>query len=218
MIFTLSSVSVYGDSNVIVKKYSDVPEDFWAYSAIMNLTKNGLMSGTFIDSNGIATFKPERVMSRAEFIIVVVRFLYNKELSEMPVVTGLWYQNGLNVAIKHGLVEKEDFGDLDSDALNQSMSREEMALVLSRALEETGEIVNKKVLESAIPDIEEIGDHYKDGVRIAYGMGLIAGTNSKGTFNPQGVLTRAQAATVLNRLIDIKSRSVINKDLLEKNF
>ena len=58
MIFTLSSVSVYGDSNVIVKKYSDVPEDFWAYSAIMNLTKNGLMSGTFIDSNGIATFKP----------------------------------------------------------------------------------------------------------------------------------------------------------------
>ena len=52
-------------------------------------------------------------MSRAEFIIVVVRFLYNKELSEMPVVTGLWYQNGLNVAIKHGLVEKEDFGDLD---------------------------------------------------------------------------------------------------------
>ena len=40
MIFTLSSVSVYGDSNVIVKKYSDVPEDFWAYSAFMNLTKN----------------------------------------------------------------------------------------------------------------------------------------------------------------------------------
>ena len=49
-------------------------------------------------------------------------------------------------------------------------------------------------------------------------MRLIAETNSKSTFNPQGVLTRAQAATVLNRLIDIKSRSVINKDLLEKNF
>ena len=57
---------------------------------------------------------------------------------------------------------------------------------------------------SKIPDYNKISTQYKDSVVKAYSMGLIAGTDSKGTFNPYGTLNRAQASTVIYRLIGYK--------------
>ena len=43
-------------------------------------------------------------------------------------------------------------------------------------------------------------------------MGLLVGIDEKGTFNPDGVLNRAQAATAIYRLIDPSTRAVIDDD------
>ena len=95
--------------------------------------------------------------------------------------------------------------------MNQAMTRQEMAMVLVRAMGELGEDTTDKIASSRIPDFNKVGAPFKDYVRVAYKEGLICGTDSAGTFNPTGTLTRAQAATVLNRLIDPSTRTPVSE-------
>lgn len=187
--------------------FTDVPSSHWAYKPIMNMVNKGIIAGTTTPVNGVGTFSPDTPMTRAQFITVVTRYLYSDEISKQNTRQGdPWYQANYNVAINEGLIKKAEFAN-KPEIMNQAMTRQEMAMVLVRAMGELGEDTTDKISKNRIPDFNEVGGHYKDYVRVAYKEGLIAGTDKAGTFNPKGTLTRAQAATVLNRLIDPSSRT-----------
>lgn len=192
------------DSN-ITTSFSDVPSTHWAYSAITNMTQKGLFSGTTTPVNGVGVFAPDKTMSRAEFITVVVRYLYKSELDAMPKSDDVWYANAYQVAINHNLLTT---GDLDGGDLSKQMTRQEMSMVLVRAATIKGEGPEQILDTSRIPDYSTIGTAYKDFVVKSYSMGLLCGTDTKGTFSPTGTLSRGQAATVLYRLVDPSTRQV----------
>lgn len=130
---------------------------------------------------------------------MLTRWLFGDELDAMSAVPGApWWKNNYTLALQNGLLkDKELDGDLD-----KAMSRQEMAVVLARAAQGLGLAPDTLVSESAIPDWYSIGEGYREGVRFSYSMGFIGGVDSKGTFNPNGTLTRAQAATVVYRLLE----------------
>ena len=201
-----------------VKSFSDVPSNHWAHSYIMPMVEKGLFSGTTTpDKNGVAKFSPDSAMTRGAFIAVVTKFLYPGELAATPPQSGKWWQSYYMVAQNNGLVKR---GELDNGNLDAAMSREEMALVLSRVAAAQRKSPSKLVETSAIPDWNSIGSSYQDGVRTAYSMGLLAGVDTKGTFNPKGVLNRAQASTVIYKLVNLDSLPGIesNNSLTEKEI
>lgn len=194
-----------------VTSFSDVPEGNWAYAAVMDMVEQGMFNGTSTPVNGVGTFSPNRAMSRAEFVTVIMRHLRPEELNAMPQTAGAkWWQNAYDLARHYMLLSANDmnFGDLD-----RPINRQEAAVVLVRAAGMRGEVVPSLVPTSAIPDYDQIGSDTADvaytsqqsdlqtAVRKAYAFGLLGGIDSKGTFAPYATLTRAEGATVIYRLV-----------------
>jgi hypothetical protein len=188
-----------------VTSYKDVPESYWAYSAIMDMTRRGMFSGTSTPQNGIGTFSPEASMTRAQFVVVLTRYLFADELDSMSSVQP-WYANNYTVALKHGLLSGDE---LDNGDLSKVCTRQEMAMLLVRATYiANGEVATQLLPTGRIADYDSIAKSYQTYVLQAFSLGLLAGIDSKGTFSPTGSLSRAQAATVIYRLIDPSTRTV----------
>lgn len=185
-----------------LKSFKDVPSNHWAHAAIMEMVDMGLLAGTTApDKNGVGTFNPDGTMNRSHFVMVVARYLYGEELASMSAGT-YWYSNAYTLLLNKGILKKTDF---NNGKLEVAMSRQEMAYVLAKAADAQGKAPDSLVASSKIPDYNSISSSYKDSVVKAYSMGLIAGTDSKGTFNPYGTLNRAQASTVIYRLVNFKN-------------
>lgn len=82
--------------------YTDVPEDHFAYEAIMRYTDEGVICGTSAD-----TFSPDEPISYAEFITVLMRVLHPEKTysasANMP-----WYMPYLTEAYRCGLLDISD--------------------------------------------------------------------------------------------------------------
>lgn len=200
-------------SNPVLAKmhsgYSDVPKGHWAYDAIQNMSENGIFQGTDIDPKTNETkFSPDEVMTRAEFVTALTRYLYPSELDKLEKIPGVeWFQPNYVLACEKGLLLSSEFENGD---LNKPCSREEMSMLLVRAAEKgMGETPYRLLPETSIYDYNDIDLYYKDYVRKAYSMGLLAGIDAKGTFAPDDILNRAQAATVMYRLIEPSSRDIV---------
>ena len=183
--------------------FSDVPESFWGYTAIMAMVERGVFGGTTTPVNGVGTFSPNADMTRAAYIKTIVAYLYPDEVK--PAAAGeAWYAPYVTVAKSHNLIAD---GEIGSD-MNVAMPRQEMAMLSIRAAEAQGETVEQLIDIAKIPDYNSVDDYYKNYVREAISLGLIAGVDSKGTFDGAGKLSRAAAATVAYRLIDKSVRVV----------
>jgi len=192
-----------------IKSFSDVPKNYWGYQTIMDMTKLGLFKGTTEAVNGVATFSPEKTMTRAEFITVVLRAAYPVEAGKVTNTAGVWWKGYYDLALKKSLLA---IYELDSGDLNKPMTREEMAMVLVRCVNMQGETAEKWVSTDKIADYSTIKAYYRSFVRECFSLGLICGVDAKGTFAPSKSLTRAEAATVLNRLIDKTQRIAVEFD------
>lgn len=183
----------------VLKGFRDVPADAWFTPYVSRSVELGLFSGvTEPDENGLALFAPDRTITRAEFITVVMRAVA-PERTYAAASGEPWYAPYVNAAIELGIIKRSDFSEV-----TVPMTREEMAYVLANAAKYLKAEPAALVEPTAIPDWDAITEAYRDNVRTTYSLGLITGTDAKGTFLPGGSLTRGQAATVLVRLAELK--------------
>ncbi len=188
-IMLLSSLSVSASAD-----YSDVKESDWFYSQVMAMTQKGLFVG-----KGNNMFCPKDIMTKAEFIAVVVRALFPEENLSSN-YNQAWWTPCYEVATKKGIITQSDF---PVESINHTINRQEMALISVRALEAMGETDIKAYIH--IPDMNTVGVYYKDYVSKAYGSGIIVGDENR-YFNPYNTLTRAEASSVLYRIIEKSAR------------
>ncbi|MFH1347631.1 MAG: S-layer homology domain-containing protein [Candidatus Margulisiibacteriota bacterium] len=86
--------------------FNDVPKDYWAAKYIYEAAQQGVVGG-YLDG----TFRPKRLLSRAEIVSVLVRFAnfeipkYIYERPFLDVSTKFWAAKVINVAKKHGLLD-----------------------------------------------------------------------------------------------------------------
>ena len=186
--------------------FSDVPKEHWGYNTITKMTEAGLFKGTTEPIDGVGTFSPDKAMTRAEFIAVALRAVFTEEAKTIKNGENKWWDNYYFVALTKGLLKGDE---LDNGELDKPMTREEMAMVLVRCVEKMGESLDSRVEVTEIADYDDVGDYYKEYVRDCFSFGLICGIDTKGTFAPTKTLNRAEAATVLCRLIDKDSRIAV---------
>lgn len=132
------------------------------------------------------TFGPNNTLSRAEFVKMIVAALGIK-INEND--DELWYEPYFDAATAEGIYVN---GDFVSNDFNKAMPRLEMSKIAVRALGE-----------------ENV--QAKEWMYRAAKLGLIHGT-APGVLSPDGTTTRAQAITVIERILSVKNGEKIPVD------
>lgn len=225
---------------VFASTYSDVSDSHWANSYINKITGLGAFSGyedgTFRPDNVITYQEFTKtvvglILNPLEDKIEPVEDGYEIYKFTPAVLSGKepynadyrwhhawddWAQPYLNFALDKGLI-KYDNSIMDTEDYNfggprDEMSRFDMAKLIARTMDYLGEekIENTDVYKAALKDYDYIPDEYKDYVLQAYGKGVLSGYED-GSFHGDRKLTRAEASSVLVRLVDQSMRETKGK-------
>jgi hypothetical protein len=176
-------------------RFTDVDEDEWYAANVVLAGSKNLVNG-----KTATTYVPEADVTRAEFVTMMVRAL---RLSAAPSTTAAyddmdehWAEDYVMRARAAGLLSGIAITNFKPD---EAITREEMAHILSRAAAFCKLTTDKTVtLADRVDDAGEISEAFRASVASAVALNLLEGMSAS-TFEPQGVLTRAQAATVLVR-------------------
>ena len=194
-----------------LKSFSDVPASYPYYQQVMRAAELGLVNGTKDpDENGVGVFSPNGTMTRAAFVVVVIRAVAPNELAEFDNQGSgkYWYSNAAELAVDLGILERMDFdGISNKDNMDKAITREEMAHILAKATNYLGLEAVNKVSTKSITDWSKVSPNYQQDVLTTYRMGMITGYGYPGNFGAKDTMTRAQACIVLNRLLDTGNRT-----------
>ena len=167
-------------------------QDHWAKETIGYLVESGIVNG-YDDG----TFKPEDTVQVDAFIKMVVTSLGHT----LENGSSYWASTFINKAKELGLVKEGEF-----DTYESPINRAEMARMIVRALQEEYPD-NLDEYKALITDYDTIADPYKAYIVKAYTKGIITGYED-GSFKPEQNATRAEAATMIVRMLDAEQRKV----------
>ena len=181
-------------ADVTAKKqlsFSDLSQNHWAYNYILNLTEKNILNG-YDDGK----FLPEKSMTRAEYIkMLCIAFGFSGEGEKFEdVASNDWYYDYVSRASAAGIV----YGSDGYFKPNDIITREDAALILYRAAEASNISISEE--NTDIKDINDVSSYAKKAVSALYGAGIINGMDD-GSFSPKQTVTRAQAATILARML-----------------
>ena len=186
-----------GDMNVYLAPFSDVTLDAWYVSAVWTSVSEGLMNGT-----SAITFAPNESLSRAMLVTILHRMEGTPSAvggNFTDVVSGSYYANAVFWAQENGIVK----GTSDTTfSPNQNISREQIATILMRYVEYKNETLDADsgLTASSFSDYSSVSSYARDAMDWAVSVGLISGKDAD-TLAPNGNATRAEAATLLQRLL-----------------
>ena len=214
----LSVAALASTTSALAATYSDVPENAW-YTGYVNKISELKGFAGYEDN----TFRPDNQITQEEFVKTVVALT----VGEQPEATGEntepkrswkncwdnWAQPYLNKAMEMGLITEDDT-DFRYNGL--PCTRGNMAKIATRAFEYLKEedIADTSTYATKLKDYSDIPDKFKKYVLQAYGKGIISGYED-GTFRSDGILTRAEASSVLVRLIDKAERPNADETLYD---
>lgn len=149
-------------------------------------------------------FNPDGKVTRAEFAAMVVRALGLPVAAEAStftdVATDAWYAGSVRTAAKAGVVLGMGDGTFRP---NDRITREQMAVMVTRALKAVGKSVTADQVETilqAFADRGRISGWARDGVALAAQAGVVQGRDG-GVFAPADDATRAEAAAMIKRYL-----------------
>ena len=167
------------------KDYVDL-KYHWSYSMVKSLESYGIVKG-YDDG----TFRPDDAINADAFIKMAVLALgYEVENGE-----GYWAAPYIEKAFEAGLLEEGEFFDY-----TRPITRSEMARIVARALKNKTS-ADADAIKAKIYDYAETNDDLKEYVIVAYGEKIITGYENN-EFRPNSLSSRAEAVTVITRLID----------------
>lgn len=169
----------------------------WAREYILSLMEKGVITG-YEDG----TIRPNRTLSRAEFVKLMVdaiRQSPNDADTGYNDLSGHWSASYVKAAIDAGIVPAGKDGEAFEP--DKPISRAEMAVLLDRSL---SELIVLEVREApTFSDVAALSEQQQAAIETAASYGLISGFTD-GSFRPDDSLTRAQGFTVISKLIDMQ--------------
>lgn len=180
------------------KSFADT-EKHWSRADVADLASRLVIQGA--SANG---FEPDRSISRAEFVTVLLRGLGlygSAQSASLPVdvSASAWYAGSVQTAESRGLIGGYADGSFKPGA---SISRAEAMVVLNRVAALLGQSrtpAEPQAVLSAFGDAGKVGAWAQEAVAAAVGQGWIKG--SGGELKPGATLTRAEAAAMIRRLL-----------------
>ncbi|CAH1200181.1 hypothetical protein PAECIP111891_01528 [Paenibacillus allorhizoplanae] len=168
----------------------------WSKGDIERLAGRLLVNG---DTDG--RFRPDDAITRVEFAKLLADALALPEkdarMTFRDVDPSTWYFPALRTATAFALMEGYDGGEFRPES---SVSREEIAVMLDRALHLTGYKYDSPVPNIHLLDRDQLNDWSKDAIQTMLGLGIITG-DQENRIQPLLSATRAEAVVMLKRLM-----------------
>ena len=167
----------------------------WAESGIWQAVRIGFVTGY-----PEGTFKPGQAVTRAEFVVMLVQALQLKGEGEPLSFSdrhqiGAWAQSSIALAVEAGIVRGYEDGTFRPGA---AVTRAEMAVMLANALQWSAEVP----ITASFVDEQTIPVWAQSAVSALRHNGVVQGDET-GRFQPAAPTTRAEAVTVLLRVLGI---------------
>lgn len=176
------------------KVFSDT-YNHWAKDAVNFVVERGLFQGT-----SETTFSPNGDMTRS-MVVTVLHRLENTPSSNasnifLDVPGNTWYTDAVVWANAHGIVQ----GNGSSFLPNDPVTREQLATILFRYMKEEGKNTSQRSDLASFSDRAKVSSWAQEAMEWAVATGLITGKGG-GILDPGGKATRAEVATMLERLV-----------------
>ena len=172
----------------------------WAKEYIHCLANEGIISG-----KGNNKFVPDEGITRAEFLAIIYRMDKSEVEAEKKfedVKETDWFAQAVTWAVKNGVasgISEKQF------APNEKITREQMAVMISRYIKYANKKIDSEATEEAFADEEEISAWAKEDVMTVKQLGIING-KGENVFAPKDNATRAEAARMLYVLFTLETR------------
>ena len=175
--------------------FSDLSGYDWAETAVYHLAGIQVINGY-----GDGTFRPGESVTREAFVKMLVSALdipmggSGSSFSDVP--ADRWSYSYVSAAAAAGIVT----GVSDTEfAPEANITRQDAAVMLYRALQYKGNTLS--VGELTFTDGSSIAEYARDAVSALSAVGVINGMDD-GSFAPDGITSRAQAAVMIYRVVD----------------
>ena len=180
-------------------QFADIGASDWFYDAVETVTTNGLFSGVSSDF-----FNPHGTMTRAMFTQVLAN-LEGVDLPEVAasrfvdVPVSAWYAPAVEWAASAGLVSGVGNNRFAPD---DNITREQMALMLHNYIKWKGIPFPTGSETTPFADEDKISPRALEAIKAIQASGIIGGRPGN-MFDPKTSATRAEAAAIFARFIEI---------------
>lgn len=174
--------------------FADI-ENHWAEKSIENLMKHGI-----VEASQDKTYMPDEFITAKEFLVLLNRYKLFTDIRNEKILKDIRlnksdsaYYDIANVLSGMTLQEAEyieTFNDFD-----EKLTREEAFYIISRVVD---------LSEYEINDIEEIDSKYNAEIKNLIAIGALKGYED-GTYRVKNRMTRGEAASLIDRLIELNS-------------
>ena len=181
------------------RTFNDVPSNHWAYKVVDEVSNRGIMIGT-----GSGIFSPNTQLTRAEYCAVLANLATDKsngrfEITYTDVPSNAWYASTVEWVVSRGLFTVKG-GKFEP---NKPISRELMA-------DMTYKFIYYLYTDQIVPNTSSVGyadeaafsSEYAGSINALTHNGLLSGRGDN-KFEPQGTLTRAEAAAMASRVLGV---------------
>ena len=182
--------------------YSDLPESHWAYADMIHAARLGILKGT-----GNNQMAPSAVLSWGQYLAMLTR-AFAPQGYQSAMDSGLaWDQAGYQAALDAGLILENDFLPVDMADLGASITRQDVAVLLYRAL--SSEALGRTYSWS--PSAEELSDwgsldpQHQEAVAALVKLEIIRG-KSDSSFGGSDPLQRCDGSVLLIRAVAAEDR------------
>ena len=182
-------------SFALAATFSDVPEEMWASKQIERWADEKIVVG-YDDG----TYKPSNLITRAEFATIVVKLFNPEKEADLAKYKDVketdWYYTNLAKAVGMGAIEEASTTTMRP---NTYVTRQEAVVILNSILKFAPA---RKDAVRDFEDYDEIADYAEEDVEVFSEREYVVGYPD-GTFRPADTITRAEAATILDRIFKL---------------
>lgn len=185
------SIPVFAETPIF---FQDLPESHWAKPYIDPLSTLEIING-YPDG----TFKPLANVKINEFITMTVKALGYRFES----MSGDWAKPYIDKAIELGLILDREF-----TSYTANITREQMASIIVNAValsESRPSSTMDLYVRNETKDYYLVSDYYKQNIIDSFKYGIITGYADH-TFKPKNFSNRAEASTVISKLLNKSQR------------
>ncbi len=190
--------AVFIEDEEYIEDYFTDLESSWARKDINKLADLGVVTG-----NPDGSFRPDSQITRAEIVTILVR-LYDLD-SETSVsfadTKNHWAAGYISVAAALGYVNGFD---ADRFGPNESLTREQMAVMIARIASLTAD--PSLAGEQEFTDSSAVSGWAAEGVSAVFQNGIVSGYPD-GSFRPSAAITRAEACRMIVNLMDCQQQA-----------
>jgi len=187
-----NSVNIASDYKI----FDDVKGNAWYAGSVYYAYANKLMKGV-----SYKEFAPEENISRAMAVTLLHRLAgvpkVNSNASFSDVKNTDWYFDAALWANENDILKGFDDKTFRPDA---TLSREKLAQAMYRCAQYMKADTSKRAEINSFVDAKKISPQNIEAVKWCVANGILRG-NADGSFNPEGNVTRAQMATILQNWI-----------------